>query len=129
MHTSRSFLEHQKSKMEIYAEIKKFSFYENNGSIYINAKVIEKRVSQHPHPSKCKFEDVKVGDVLSIKTDREKIRAAGKTKLEDLVILLLNRFLVLSIDGWEQAHPAFNKTSTPKFLLATASTCGILQGK
>ena len=114
--------------MEIYAEIKNFAYYENKGSFYINAKVIEKRILQHPI-HQCKFEDVYIGEVLSIKTDRKKIKLDGRTKPEELALLFLNRFLILTLDGWEPAHPNFGKTSTPKFTLSEASTCGILQGK
>ena len=56
--------------MDLYAEIKSFSFYENSGSFYINGKIIEKSVGKLPHPAKKQFEDVKVGEIISLKIER-----------------------------------------------------------
>ena len=113
--------------MDIYAEIKSFSFYENSGTVFINAKIIEKRLSQLPHPSKTKFEEAEVGELITLKIDRERIKEEKQTSLEEIVSLLQNRFLVLNITGWEPALQGFNNKSSPKFLLSTArKTCGIL---
>ena len=117
------------SQIEIYAEVKNFSFYENKGNLYINARVIEKRVFQNCHPSKSKFEEVRVGDTLEIKTDREKIESEEITSTETLVTLLLNRFLILTIDNWVPAAQSFSKQSSPKFILSSASKCDIFQEK
>ena len=115
--------------MDLYAEIKNFSFYENSGSVYINTKVIEKRICQLPHNHKTKFEAVQVGEIISVKIDRERIKEDGKTSLEQIVNLLLNRFLILKIIDWEPALQAYNNKSSPKFILSTAEQCGILQAK
>ena len=115
--------------MDIYVEVKNFSFYENSGAIYVNAKVIEKRVNQLPHQAKTKFEEVEIGEIISLKTDRQKIKDEGITSLENLTKLLLNRFLVLKVDDWEKAIQAYNNKSSPKFIFSTAETCGIFQEK
>ena len=115
--------------MDLYAEIKNFSFYENSGAVYINTKVIEKRVCSLPHTHKEKFEAVKVGEIISVKIERERILQEGKTSLEKIVNLLLNRFLVLKIIDWEPALQAYSNKSSPKFILSTAAQCGILQEK
>ena len=115
--------------MDIYAEIKNFTFYENKGSLYINARVIEKRVSQNCNPSKAKFEDVRIGDSIEIKTDREKIESDEYTTIEELFKLLLNRFLIITIDAWVPAVQSFSQKSSPKFILAKASKCDIFPEK
>ena len=115
--------------MDLYAEIKNFSFYENSGAVYINTKVIEKRVCQLPHTHKTKFEAIQVGEIISVKIDREKIKNDGKTTLAEIVNLLLNRFLILKITDWEPAVQAYSNKSTPKFILSTAEQCDILQEK
>ena len=115
--------------MDIYAEIKSFSFYENKGTFYINVKVIEKRLHQICHPSKSKFEEVEIGDTISLKTDREKLKNEGKISLEELTTLLLNRFLILNIDDWEAAKKSFTNSTSPKFILSKASKCAFLLEK
>ena len=115
--------------MDIYAEIKSFSFYENKGTFYINVKVIEKRIHQICHPLKAKFEEVEIGDTISLKTDREKLKNEAKISLEELTTLLLNRFLILNIDDWEAAKTSFNNSTSPKFILSKATKCGFLLEK
>ena len=115
--------------MDIYAEIKNFSFYENTGSIYVNAKVIEKRVNQLPHQAKAKFEEVQVGEIIALKTDRQNIKDEGIISLEQLINRLLNRFLVLKVTNWEKALQSYSNKSSPKFIFSTAETCGIFQEK
>ena len=112
--------------MDLYAEIKSFSFYENKGSFYIKAKIIEKRITQLCHP---KFEEVEIGDTICLKTDKTKIKEEGKTSVEELVSLLINRFLIFHIDGWEPAVKTFNNSSSPKFTIFAVSKCGFLLEK
>ena len=115
--------------MDIYAELKNFSFYENSGAIYITVKILEKNILQTPHQNKAKFIDAQVGDTISLKTDSAQIKEAGFTTLEKLANLLLNRFLIFHVIGWEAATTGY-KNSCPKFLFSHASKpCAILTAK
>ena len=108
--------------MDIYAEVKSFSFYESSRAIYVNVRIIEKRLKKIIPNHKVKFEEVQIGDIITLKTDRKALNTAGNTNLESLVQLLLNRFLIFDIGDWEEPTQGF-KNSNPKFLITNAQTC------
>lgn len=115
--------------MDIYAELKNYSFYENSGAFYITVKVIEKNVFQTPHTDKGKFNEVEIGESISLKTDRDQIKDAGLITQENLVDLLLSRFLIFNITGWEAAQKGY-KNSFPKFIFSNVTRpCAILTEK
>lgn len=113
-------------KMEIYAEVKNFSFYENNSTFYINGRVIEKRILPGSHPFQAKFEEVKVGEVAELKVTKARLEELGITTIEKLAVVLLNPFLIFEIENWEAAAASFKKSS-PKFLIKNARTCDIFR--
>ena len=79
--------------------------------------------------SKKQFEEVQIGETISLKIDRQRIKDEGKTTLDQIVNILLNRFLILNVNGWEPAIQSYTNKSTPKFLLSNAEKCGILLEK
>ena len=110
-------------EMDIYAEVRSFSFYESSGSIYVTVRVIEKRLKKADHPSKKKFEEVEIGETITLRTDRETIIANKCVDLPTLVNkLLLNRLLIFDINDWEAPSKGV-KISNPKFLIANVSKC------
>ena len=113
--------------MEIYTEVKRFSFYENSATFYIECKLIQKRIDPNCHPFKHQFEELNIGEVINLKADRNLLER-GKLNFEELAVILLNRFLIFKIDTWEPAVATFHK-STPKFGLVDARQCDIFPEK
>ena len=114
--------------MDIYGEVKSFSFYESSGSVYANVKIIEKRLKKNNHDSKNKFEEAEIGELITLRTDREKLKENNSKSLESLVQLLLNRLLIFDITDWEPATKGF-KNSNPKFLFTNLTKCVTLTEK
>ena len=116
------------SQMEIYTEIKKFTFYESSHLLYISCKIIEKKIHPGCHQFKSKFEELKLGETVSLKFDKRLLSSEDSIKLEELVLILLNRFLIIEISTWEPASSNFGKSSD-HFIVNNAKTCGIFTEK
>ena len=117
-------------KMEIYCEVKNFSFYENSSTFYITCRVLEKQISPGCHPFKEQFEGVEIGETIQLKVEKKKLEKEQKISPERLVLLLLSPFLIFELDTWEPASTnPLHKNSSPKFGLSNARTCAIFPGK
>ena len=114
--------------MDIYAEVKNFSFYSEKLTFYVGVRVIEKRLHPGCHPYKTKFEEVAVGKNIGLKVSVTDLKKSGKLTENEFVQLLLSRYLVLVVDKWEDAKEGFQR-STPRFGISDARKCAIFQEK
>ena len=114
--------------MDIYAEVKNFSFYSEKSTFYVGVRVIEKRLHLGCHPYKTKFEEVAVGKNIGLKVSVPDLKKSGKLTENEFVQLLLSRYLVLVVDKWEDAKEGFQR-STPRFGISDARQCAIFQEK